>query len=308
MMNSSSAVEYKAYNEEEPLKIHSDTVGASLSMADSTMESDAAKHKRFQETGFVAAILSLTGILALSSVAAAAGAMFLQASIFIYVCFSCPIILAPVVVYQRSKLERNPTLRDVHNQLRDEVNDFAEQNNILSVEVSKMQRQQERMKAVEDRFQQICRREQRDVASMLHLVKQNACIQKEIKALQAADEVQAILATIMKADKNNNSFICEKELDEVMLRLRAIAGRKDPKFDEEAIRAAFKSAMTEQGAALLRVHSALQKQRKEMEEQKDIDGSKYNPIMVDDDEESNIIRQVLSEEAKRKTSQGGCCH
>jgi hypothetical protein len=44
-----------------------------------------------------------------------------------------------------------------------------------------------------------------------------------------------------------------------------------------------------------------------MEEQKDIDGSKYNPIVVDDDVESNIILHAVSEEAKRSVSQGGCC-
>jgi hypothetical protein len=111
----------------------------------------------------------------------------------------------------------------------------------------------------------------------------------------------------MKADKDENAFISEKELDEVMLRMKMFAGRRGPKFDEAAIRAAFKSAMTQQGASLLRVHSALQKQRKEMEEQKDIDGSKYNPIVVDDDVESNIILHAVSEEAKRSVAQGGCC-
>lgn len=128
-----------------------------------------------------------------------------------------------------------------------------------------------------------------------------------MQTLQAADEIQALLSAIMKADKDENAFLSERELDEVMLRMKVFAGRKGPKFDEAAIRAAFKNVMTEQGASLLRVHSALQKQRKEMEEQKDIDGSKYNPIVVDDDTESNIIRNALSEEAKRQTAEGGCC-
>lgn len=37
------------------------------------------------------------------------------------------------------------------------------------------------MKAVEERFQQICVREQRDAGTMLDLVKQNASVQNEIK-------------------------------------------------------------------------------------------------------------------------------
>lgn len=87
----------------------------------------------------------------------------------------------------------------------------------------------------------------------------------------------------MRADKDENAFISEKELDEVMLRLKVFSGRRTgPNFDEAAIRAAFKSAMTEQGACLLRVHNALKKQRQEMEEQKEIDGSKYKPIVLED--------------------------
>jgi hypothetical protein len=127
------------------------------------------------------------------------------------------------------------------------------------------------------------------------------------QVLQAAHELQALLTAIMKADRDENSFISEKELDEVMLRMKAFASKKGPKFDEAAIRAAFKSVMTEQGASLLRVRSALRKQRKEMEEQKDVDGSKYKPIVVDDDVESNLIRQAVSQEAIKQASDGGCC-
>jgi hypothetical protein len=105
----SSTVEYSAYNGEEPLKIRSDSAGASLSMADAGGMTSLPKHKRFQEIGIIASIFSFTGVLALASVVTAVGAMILQATIYFYIVFSCPIILAPVIVYQRSKLERNPS-------------------------------------------------------------------------------------------------------------------------------------------------------------------------------------------------------
>lgn len=109
-MDPPSAADYNAYNEEvSPLRIHSDAAGASLSMVDTANNNNNAEHQSFQEIGLLAAILSLTGLLALASVVTAAGAMVLEASTFIYICFSCPIILAPIIVYQRSKLERNPS-------------------------------------------------------------------------------------------------------------------------------------------------------------------------------------------------------
>jgi hypothetical protein len=198
-----------------------------------------------------------------------------------------------------------------------------------------------RMNALEERFHQICKREKKDKHMMMSLIQQNTSIQKEIKVssvcfficrgskstyssilsahslvffyeqeLQAADELHSLLAAIMKADRDQNSLISEKELDELMLRMKISAGssKTESKFDEASIRAAFKSVMTEQGASLLRMHSAIQKQRQEMEVQKDIDGSKYNPIVVDDDLESNLVRPVMSQEAMKQASQGGCCY
>jgi hypothetical protein len=105
----SSTVDYNAYNEEQPLKVCSESAGASLSIADTGGMTNLPKHKQFQENGICAAIFSFTGILALASVVTAAGAMILEATIFIYVVYCFPIILAPVIVYQRSKLERNPS-------------------------------------------------------------------------------------------------------------------------------------------------------------------------------------------------------
>lgn len=186
------------------------------------------------------------------------------------------------------------------------------------------------MKAVEERFQQICIREHKDAGTMVDLVKQNVSILKEIEvsmfwkfvgfcvdaeanlrmiicssmlfgsvqSLQAADELHALLGAMMKADKDGNALISENELDEVILRMKVFGGRKSSKFDESAIRAALKSAMTAQGASLHRVHSALQNHRKQVYEQKEINGSIYNPIVVDVDEEIGIGQQAASEDGK----------
>ncbi|KAL3908284.1 MAG: hypothetical protein SGILL_008541, partial [Bacillariaceae sp.] len=199
----------------------------------------------------------------------------------------------------------------IQNELREEVNQFAEQNEVLRSEADKLQRQKTRLDAMEDRFQQLCNRERRDAKKMRNLVKANAGVQAEIKTLQAADEIQAMLAAIMKADKDEDAFISEKELDEVMLRMKIFGGRNGiPNMNEEAIRAAFKNMITSQGVHLTRIHSALEKQRKRDEEQKTIDGSKYNPIMVSESDvglSRDIISEGISEEAKQQPSAGGCC-
>ena len=89
--------------------------------------------------------------------------------------------------------------------------------------------------------------------------------------LQAASEMQALMEAIMLADKDSNYYLSDKELDQVMLRLKVFVstsstgGRSHQRFSEETIRTAFKNAMTHQGASLGRIHSHLQAQQDEEE-------------------------------------------
>ena len=106
-MATAIATDYAACNDAQPLPIHSDSAGASLSLADANP--NLPKSQQFQEAGVLAAGLSFTGLLALAAVTSSALVMALESTVFIYICFACPIILAPVVVYQRSKMEKFPS-------------------------------------------------------------------------------------------------------------------------------------------------------------------------------------------------------
>ena len=70
----------------------------------------------------------------------------------------------------------------------------------------------------------------------------------------------------MLADKDENYQISEKELNELMLRLKVIGGSRSSlsnhtSITEDIMKAAFAKAMTNQGASLGRIHSHLQGQR-----------------------------------------------
>jgi hypothetical protein len=90
-----------------------------------------------------------------------------------------------------------------------------------------------------------------------------------LQRLQAASEMQAIIEAIMLADKDSNSFISEKELDEMMIRLRVFASPSSS-ISEDEIRSAFKKAMTSQGASLGRIHSHLLAQEEAASEDDEI--------------------------------------
>mmetsp|Transcript_4719 Transcript_4719/g.8767 ORF Transcript_4719/g.8767 Transcript_4719/m.8767 type:complete len:318 (+) Transcript_4719:49-1002(+) len=276
--------DYDAYSERDDessspsIPVHSGE--ASFSMADVADTADiAANPPPLVVLG--ATFGTFAGLLATASVVTAAVAMLLEASIFVCVCFSFPIMLAPVVVYQRTRIEQEKTFREVSNKVREEVNKFAMENSLLQGEVSRMQRQVTRLSAVEERFKELCAREGRRVDRMKGVVKMNAAFQDEIRVLQAADEFQTILAAIMEADKDQDSFISEKELDELVLRWRVFGGRrKNSRFDEEAIRAAFKKIMTEKGVSFSNIHNAMQLQNEQNQSQNDEDDSHSNPPNV----------------------------
>lgn len=65
------------------------------------------------------------------------------------------------------------------------------------------------------------------------------------------------MSAILNADRDCDYMLKEKELDEVMIRMRVFAGRNGSNFDEEAIRAAFKGSLTRKGSSLIRIHSAI---------------------------------------------------
>jgi hypothetical protein len=114
----------------------------------------------------------------------------------------------------------------------------------------------------------------------------------------------------MKADKDEDAHISEKELDEVMLRLKMFAGRrgnKGPKFDDEAIRAAFKNVMTNQGASLARIHSAIRKEQQQYQqeqqaqqqvvddEEQQLQHESYEPVAYSFQEEGREIGRTQSQ-------------
>ncbi len=87
--------------------VNSKSGAASLSFGDANY--DGVKHhdaSRLQNT--VVITTSIVGLLALASVGTALVAMYLEGSILIYVCFALPLMLAPFIVYQRSRLQWLP--------------------------------------------------------------------------------------------------------------------------------------------------------------------------------------------------------
>lgn len=100
--------DYTAFDESPAILLQSRSAAASLSFADANF--DGVKHHdvtRLQNG--VVAMTSIVGLTALASVGTAVTAMILEGSILIYICFALPLLVAPCVMYQRSRLQWLPS-------------------------------------------------------------------------------------------------------------------------------------------------------------------------------------------------------
>jgi hypothetical protein len=88
--------------------LNSKSLEGSISFADTNY--DGVKHHDSSQlqSGEVC-MTRIVALLALTSVGTALTAMYLEASILVYACFACPLILAPFVICQRSQLQWLPS-------------------------------------------------------------------------------------------------------------------------------------------------------------------------------------------------------
>lgn len=184
----------------------------------------------------------LIATVAIVSLVSSLFAMWVQQTTLSYVAFGIPLVTAPAVLVQRTKLQRMASFRAVLNHLRGLVYDLAEQRLLLQSENERLEREYRRMAAVEDQFSEICARENRSITEFRGLVKENARIQREIKKEHTIRELQDLFAIVMSGDRNEDGRVTGQEMDRLLHRLRDFAGRRGVYMDEELIREAFDRA------------------------------------------------------------------
>jgi len=71
---------------------------------------------------------------------------------------------------------------------------------------------------------------------MKHLAKKNAVLRQQIKATLASTKIQKLFTDILTPDYNGNCVINEKQIDEIVMLMKVIAGKKNStKFDKDSI-------------------------------------------------------------------------
>lgn len=147
-------------------------------MAMQRIDTEAAmmREKKWQKK-----VTIVVAAVAMSAFFVALFAMWLEASVIVYLAFAFPLLTGPYVVHQRRKLNKLPRLCFVLNQVRNQVNRLMVQNCKLHVENNRLSEQVVRLNDAERTLNQFAKQSGSDVQTICDLVKENAETQREMK-------------------------------------------------------------------------------------------------------------------------------
>lgn len=177
------------------------------------------------------------------SMSTALVAMYIEASMIAYLAFIFPLVLAPLAISQRRRINKLPTLKQEMNHIRVLVNDFAIENDILKRENSKLEQQVNKLHEVEESFDRMVQQSGGDVQKFRGLALENGEIQREMKRVQETKIMQQLLTAVLQSDRDGNFHLSDAEMETLLMRLRVLAGVRG-NIDEGRLRAAFAASPT----------------------------------------------------------------
>jgi hypothetical protein len=153
----------------------------------------------------------------------------------------------------------SPAFRDVHNQVRQEVNRLQLENFSLTVSVDNLKNQSMKLQNVEGQLAALLENQNIQTNTFVDQVKQNKIVQNEIEKLIVVDVMQNVISTIMGADCDQDFIIDPEEVDVLILRVKALPGVE--KVDEPRL----KETLLKEGSGL----EAVMKVVRNLTEEKD---------------------------------------
>lgn len=228
------------------LAVQSASAGASLSMADANF--DGVKYHDINKVSTGNQVLtSIVGVAAVVGVASGLAAMWMEASIVAYVAFLIPLFTGPYIVIQRRNLQWMPTFVEESNKLRYSINDLVHQNQILGVENARLERQVQRMKAIEERFEHVVTRDGKNASVLRILIRENAQVQRELQRIQAAQEFLDLFNSLLQADQDKDGIVDDDEIEELVKRMKMFASLRSKDLNEDALRSALAKSVSQRG-------------------------------------------------------------
>lgn len=125
--------------------------------------------------------------------------------------------------------------RQVHNDLRKDVNRLQVENNDLANQADRLQKKTSRLASIEKGLSSTLERQGTSTDTFVQQVKENAKVQAEMEHFLMMDIMQNILTTVIRSDMDSDFQIDPEEVNALILRIKTLPGVEG--VDETQIRA-----------------------------------------------------------------------
>jgi len=132
------------------------------------------------------------------------------------------IVFCPYMMYQKRALSKLSTFREALNDLRAGVNEFMNQNNILSRNVTRLSNSVDELEQVEAELGKLANTD--NVDRLVEVVRETKKNNAEMKKIMEASVVQQLITTVIRTDRDLDLKIGPLELKRLMARLNSTAG------------------------------------------------------------------------------------
>ena len=130
------------------------------------------------------------------------------------------IVLAAAVVFSELQLEDLPTLRQVQNNLREDVNHFARQNIQLKHSVDDLEGNVTRLKGVEQQLRDITHDQELNITKLKGLVAKHKTINDGMKQCIKRGIVSQLIATALQTEKDESGDYDDREIKRLITYMR----------------------------------------------------------------------------------------
>jgi len=228
--------------------MQSKTAEASMSLADVKFGNDhvacGKQAREYSRDEFLYALSSPSSIGAMAWIISSFVAVIYGSSIIVYLNFCIPLFVGPYVINEQMPAQLLPSVRRKFNKIKAEATELQIKSVQLKGIVSRMQRQEYRLSAAEERFEHLCRRNDKDVAKMKQLARKNATLRNKIKVDLAGRQLDDLLTRMLQVDVDVNHRISEKKVYQAVQLMGEFAGKNTfATLDKEVIHRAMLNSL-----------------------------------------------------------------
>jgi len=196
--------------------------GASMAMSPTGLKILTCCKGAKSDKGVTGTPALIVDIIALAGVVLAVLSIVSSELTLAYIAGGLVIAFCPYMAYQKRALSKLSTFREALNDLRAGVNEFMNQNNTLSRNVTRLSNSVDELEQVESELGKLANTD--NVDRLVEVVRETKKNNAEMKKIMEASVVQQLITTVIRNDRDGDLKIGPVELKRLMSRLNSTVG------------------------------------------------------------------------------------